>query len=94
MMKTLSVCFLALATQSEGFQMLRRDLQTDPNCHQWNLQEDKCDQCSWRYFFNEDGICSQIDDTCRTWSDRGDCLTCYQGYVVNSENKRECILDQ
>ena len=41
-----------------------------------------CTQCSARWYFGAGQVCQPVDDLCHTWADNGNCLTCYNGYIV------------
>ena len=55
----------------------------DPNCR--NTANGVCQQCSVGYYFNQNGICTQVNPFCKT-SNQGDCLSCYAGYSLSSGN--------
>lgn len=62
---------------------------TDPNCARYD-SANNCLQCSFRYYFNSNGVCTKVSDQCRTWSNTtGACLTCYDGYRLYGST---CIL--
>lgn len=54
----------------------------DPNCR--NTVNGICQNCSQGYYFNQNGICTEISPFCRTNDGRGNCLTCYAGYALNA----------
>ena len=63
----------------------------NPGCQKWDGNHN-CLECSVRYYFNQERVCTPISDNCRTWNqETGACQTCYQGHVVNDNG--ECIVD-
>ncbi len=55
----------------------------DPNCARYDQDQSKCLQCSNRYYFNQNGICTAVSPQCQTWSNAtGLCTSCYQGYTL------------
>lgn len=45
-----------------------------------------------RFYPNGKGVCLPVSDLCRTWdSAKGVCLTCYYGYVLNTDG--QCVVD-
>lgn len=61
-----------------------KDLQTEENrgCRTWEKGE--CVECSIKWYFDDEGVCREVNDYCRTWNYNGECLTCYRGWVVKS----------
>lgn len=59
------------------------DTKSNPYCASW--KKSVCDSCAERSYFNSNGICTLVNDHCKTW-DRltGDCLTCFDGYDLNN----------
>lgn len=55
----------------------------DPNCR--NTVNGVCQECSVGYYFNQNGICTQVNPFCRT-SNQGNCLSCYAGYSLSMGN--------
>lgn len=53
----------------------------DNGCAKWN--GNTCIQCSQRWFFNTNGVCTAVSDFCATWNSNGNCLTCYGGFVLS-----------
>lgn len=50
-----------------------------PNCAEFAANGD-CTKCSFR-FFNVNGRCNAVDDSCRTWNEgNGACTGCFDGY--------------
>lgn len=48
-------------------------------------------ECSFRFYFDADKKCMQVNDLCRTWNDEsGECLSCYGGYTLDAGN---CFVD-
>lgn len=41
-----------------------------------------CTQCSKRWFFNADKVCAPVSDLCSTWTENGQCDSCYYGSIV------------
>ena len=65
---------------------------SDPGCAKWDWPNQKCLQCSTRYYFNNQGICTQVSDYCNTYNSvTGACLTCYSGYTLNGT---VCVLSK
>jgi len=56
---------------------------TDLGCKKWDWNNQKCLECSTRWYFGYDGICKKVDDNCASWEQYGACTACYPGYVVN-----------
>lgn len=56
----------------------------DPNCR--NTTNGICQQCSIGYYFNQNGICTQVNPFCKTSNNQGDCLSCYAGYGLSNRN--------
>ena len=42
-----------------------------------------CIQCSIRWFFDSNKVCQPVSDLCSTWNSNGECVSCYNGYIVN-----------
>jgi hypothetical protein len=62
---------------------------TDPNCAKYD-SDNNCLQCSFRYYFNSNRICTKISDQCNTWSDStGACTSCYVGFRLFAST---CVL--
>jgi hypothetical protein len=58
-------------------------VQPNPGC--LTFVNGTCTNCSVRYYLDSLGICQPVSDYCRTWdSSTGACLTCYNGYLLNS----------
>lgn len=56
---------------------------TVPNCAQI-ASNGACYKCAQRYW-NNNGICVQVSDQCRLWSEyNGLCTDCYDGYALNN----------
>ena len=56
-----------------------------------NFDGDICIECSFRFYFDENKVCRQVNDLCRTWDEEnGDCLSCYGGYVLDAGR---CLID-
>ena len=54
----------------------------DPGCK--IFANNSCVECSFRFYFDQSGVCMAVDDLCQTWSEEnGECLTCYKGYTLN-----------
>ena len=61
----------------------------DKGCAKWD--GNLCIECSRRWVFNDQSVCVPVSDDCRTWNERGACLTCYSGYMLNSN---QCLVDE
>ena len=59
----------------------------DPNCRR--TVNGTCQECSFGFYFNQNGICTQISPFCKTNSNNGTCLSCYAGYGLSYGN---CVL--
>ena len=59
------------------------DVAGNPNCKVWN--NEVCEECAFRHWFDANGICQAVANQCNTWDNAdGLCLSCYQGYdLVN-----------
>ena len=56
---------------------------TDPNC--FASENGVCKKCSFRFYFNKDGICTVVHPECKTWDDNnGNCLSCFDGFQLQS----------
>lgn len=42
--------------------------------------------CSTSYYFNAQGICTQVNSNCRSNDNLGNCLSCYVGYTLANGN--------
>lgn len=60
----------------------------DRGCKTW--QNDRCVECSRRWFLSGSGVCVAVNDFCRTWAANGVCDNCYTGYRLANGN---CVLD-
>ena len=48
-------------------------------CKIW--EEDVCKECAKGYYFNDEGICCEINPQCRIFNvNMGKCEGCYDGY--------------
>ena len=64
---------------------------SDLGCGQWDWTNKRCLACSQGFFVNTlTGLCTQVDDLCRTYSANGRCLTCFQGYILQGG---QCVVD-
>jgi hypothetical protein len=64
---------------------------TDPLCQSYD-STGVCQSCVWRSVFNAQGICTQVNPQCNTFSQTsGACLSCYSGYALNNGN---CYVSQ
>ena len=63
-------------------------------CALW--KDGVCVQCSKRWFFNADKVCTPVSDLCSEWNADGTCSACYYGYIVSNvacvENKDVSIV--
>jgi hypothetical protein len=57
------------------------------NCR--NFSNGICFECSNGYIKSTDGSCYPVNTLCRTWTNTGECLTCYPGYALSNGN---CLL--
>ncbi len=64
---------------------------TDAGCKKWDWENQICLECSSRFVFNLQGKCQKVDDSCRQFNGRGQCTSCYKGYVINGV---KCVLSQ
>jgi len=59
-------------------------------CAQW--LDDVCIKCSARAYYDINGNCVKVSDSCKTFNTfNGKCTTCYGGYSLNSNG--ECAAD-
>lgn len=63
----------------------------DLGCNDWNWDLQVCLQCSERYVFNSQGLCTPLDPNCRTFNTNNSCLECYKGYKISGTT---CVLDE
>lgn len=54
----------------------------DPNCR--NTVNSICQECSFGYYFNQNGICTEVNPFCRSNDGKGNCLSCYAGYALSN----------
>ena len=54
------------------------------------FENNVCVECSRRFFFNADNICTPINDNCEKWTESGVCENCYRGYLLENG---DCVLD-
>lgn len=54
----------------------------DKGCNKW--ANGACMQCSVRWYFDAYRVCQPVDPNCRSWTDAGQCNTCYNGYVAQN----------
>ena len=40
----------------------------DPNCNEYCPDDGACLKCSFGFYFGENGICTQISPSCKTWN--------------------------
>lgn len=40
--------------------------------------------CSHLYYFNTEGLCTQVNPNCKTSDANGNCLSCYGGYHIDN----------
>lgn len=52
----------------------------DKGCRRWNSSG--CIECSQNWAFDENGVCQQVSDSCKT-HDGFACTSCYHGFVLN-----------
>lgn len=65
-------------------------LNADPYCIK--IDGTKCLECNKGYFIANNGVCTQVDILCKTYSlENGFCTGCYTGYVLSNS---KCILGQ
>lgn len=56
----------------------------DPNCNKCAPNSNQCILCAVNYYLSN-GICRQVNPLCKTYNrDNGNCLSCYQGYTLNT----------
>lgn len=71
-------------TLSNGQCITQSTQPTDPGCARYDWGSKVCLQCSYRFYFNSQNICTKISDLCNTFDSlTGACLSCYQGYALN-----------
>ena len=61
----------------------------DKGCSDYSLKGQFCLKCSIRWYLNSDGVCTPVNDLCKTNDVNGRCLTCYDGYLLNDGT---CVL--
>lgn len=53
----------------------------DPNCK--TFKNNECQECSFRFFKDVDGLCKSVDPSCRLFNLKtGECNGCYDGYKL------------
>ena len=57
---------------------------SDNGCANWDWINQKCLQCSNNWVFNSVGVCMPVSDQCKTFDLSGSCLSCYNGYNLDS----------
>ena len=53
---------------------------SDLGCKLWDWASQVCISCSTNWVFNQNGVCIPVSSQCRTFSELGQCTSCYQGY--------------
>lgn len=82
-------CYEGYGLNNGTCQIIPADQQVNPDCQKWDGNH-KCLECSVRFYPNGVGKCVPVSDFCRTWdSSNGHCLTCYYGYVLNTDG--QCV---
>ena len=57
-------------------------------CAEW--KDRNCVKCAQRAFYDEQGICREVNKNCNTWDAYdGLCLTCYKGFEL--DNNSNCV---
>ena len=64
---------------------------TDAGCKVWDWDNQKCLECSARWVFSA-GVCVPVDNLCKTWDNKGVCVSCYSGYEVQEGKCVYCEL--
>ena len=67
-------------------QIIETQTNNDPNCLVFN--DDRCDQCSQRYYYNGEK-CVPVNPLCREYNSTGACTSCYPSYRVQGT---KCII--
>jgi hypothetical protein len=57
---------------------------SDLGCALWNWSQQQCLQCSNNWVFNSQGVCVPVSDQCKTFNTAGNCVSCYEGYLLNA----------
>jgi hypothetical protein len=60
-----------------------------PYCE--SVEEEKCIDCLYSFYPNEEGNCTRIPDEYCKYGDSNKCTECKKGYYVNSESKCQAI---
>lgn len=60
---------------------------SDPNCLQYN--NNMCQKCSQRFYVGTEGRCVPVNPLCQDSNERGQCTSCYRGYMLNNG---QCII--
>ena len=52
----------------------------DLGCKKWDWDNQKCLECSVRWVFGSNGVCTPVDNSCASFNSVGVCTACYKGY--------------
>ena len=63
---------------------------SDLGCKTWDWDNQICLECSQRWRFNAQGVCTPLDDNCKAFNDQGVCTECFRGYIIEND---ACVLD-
>jgi hypothetical protein len=61
----------------------------DLGCAKWDWNNKVCLQCSNNWVFNNQGACVPVSDQCKAFDRSGNCVSCYDGYNLESG---KCVL--
>jgi hypothetical protein len=57
---------------------------TDPGCKEWDYTNKVCKVCSDRWVKDANGLCVQVNTSCRSFDASGACTGCYLGYDLQN----------
>ena len=78
-------CYKGFALQN-GLCVVQEIALKDLGCARWDWDAQICLSCSPRFFFNLQGICTEINPNCQDFNAQGVCLGCYSGYdLINGD---------
>ena len=53
-------------------------------CKTWNWDAQTCSECSNWWYFDANGVCTEVSALCATYETNGLCASCYRGFNLNN----------
>ena len=70
-----------------------RDEIRDEGCKIWDWDSNSCVECSFRWYFTDNG-CEKVSDDCKDYDKKdGSCTDCYPGYTIKDDKCVEAEAD-